>query len=253
MTSGSSGIDYFVSSDLFETTASTDAREARRIAGTASDIVNPAEVDNGNGTLVSSGAPAVDTVQTTSDGLSHRGGVLTENRRRKHDHDPPWRGRGDGTQDYTEQLVLFDSLTASLPEMFGPPNAPKVAALSTQALLSGLVEEGDHAYHCIQHSKKFHPNFDPVLRGVLLGDSAAKILLTAGSKVCCYKGRFVKKTFIYFDIESLPPRSFSWRSLRANKFLQNFVKARAVSKHGKHATVCRHLNYLDYFSFARAL
>ncbi|CAM9554800.1 unnamed protein product, partial [Laminaria digitata] len=115
VTSGSPGIDYFVSSSLFETKTSVLSRNAR------------AEGNIG---------------------------------------DTAWRwGRGDGAQDFTEQLVLFDSLTASLPEMSGPSNAPDIVALEVRALTSGLLREDDHAYHCIQHSKKFHPDFDPVLRG----------------------------------------------------------------------------------------
>ncbi|CAN0521758.1 unnamed protein product [Ectocarpus sp. 12 AP-2014] len=97
---------------------------------------------------------------------------------------------GEGEQDYAEQLVLFDSLTASLSEVFGPANAPSsaVAAVAAAAASSrpraeiSLVE-GDHLYHCIQPSKKFRPDFDQVMKGVLQRDPAAKILLTAGSEV----------------------------------------------------------------------
>lgn len=192
MTSGSPGIDYFVSSSLFETKTSIEAREARRIAGTASDVAAAtAAADDGTSFSVAS---CVTTSADVDRPLPHGrpdacGEVLSHNARAGGStDDTAWGGRGDGAQDFTEQLVLFDSLTASLPEMFAPPNAPHLLALEARELSSGLLREDDHAYHCIQHSKKFHPDFDPVLRGVLLGDAAAKILLAEGSKV-----RFLKR------------------------------------------------------------
>ncbi|CAM9364868.1 unnamed protein product [Ectocarpus sp. 4 AP-2014] len=103
----------------------------------------------------------------------------------------PWQGRGgEGEQDCTEQLVLFDSLTASLSEVFGSANAPSSAVATVAAAVASprpraemSLVEGDHLYHCIQHTKKFHPDFDQVMKGVLQRDPAAKILLTAGSEV----------------------------------------------------------------------
>lgn len=197
VTSGSPGIDYFVSSDLFETEVSIDAREARRVSGTSSDIEVAAAIIGSNGTSVGDPAPLLNTVEKTAGSWpnddrelspqpqeelvkENEKNVAEEERRR----DPSVRGRGDGTQDYSEQLVLFDSLTASLPEAFGPTNNPDVATRDARTS-SGFLREEDHAYHCIQHSKKFHPDFDRVLRGVLLGDPAAKIILTASSKVGC--------------------------------------------------------------------
>lgn len=188
MTSGSPGIDYIVSSTLFETKASVEAREARRLAGTASDVA-AATTAADDGTSMSIGS-CVTTSANVDRPLSRSppdscNEVLSHNALPEGKIDyTAWRGRGDGTQDFTEQLVLFDSLTASLPELSGPSNAPHIVALEARALSSELLREDDHAYHCIQHSKKFHPDFDPVLRGVLLGDAAAKILLTQGSKVC---------------------------------------------------------------------
>lgn len=193
VTSGSPGIDYFVSSSLFETKRSVEAREARRLAGTASDVAAATAADD-DGTS-SSVASCVMTSANVDRPLSHGrsdacGEVLSHDARSEGStDDTAWRGRGDGAQDFTEQLVLFDSLTASLPEMSAPPNAPHIEALEARTLSSGLLREDDHAYHCIQHSKKFHPDFDPVLRGVLLGDAAAKILLAEGSKV-----RFLKRS-----------------------------------------------------------
>lgn len=208
VTSGSPGIDYFVSSELFETALSTDAREVRRIAGTASDISQAAAA------AAARALEAAETAYTTTsdeegidDGPNHVSSatayaLATGSDRRQ---PGPQRGlqtttsnggeaggNGDGgnaEQDYTEQLVLFDSLTASLPEVFGPPNAPSgraavLAAVRESSSTQGSLTEGHHWYHCIQHSKKFHPGFDPVLRGILESDLAAKILLTTGSKVC---------------------------------------------------------------------
>lgn len=191
VTSGSPAIDYFISSDLFETTTSIEGREVRIVAGTGNDIIdataheeNVSEVFTSRCSSSSSDS-GVQTAVCEEEGRQHHhsaGGSLasTKEPRGRRGRDP-WEGRGDGTQDYSEQLVMFDSLTASLPEDFGPPNKPPDARATRR--VAGLAE-GDHGYHCIQHSKKFHPDFDPVLRGVLLGDPAAKILLTAGSKVC---------------------------------------------------------------------
>lgn len=222
MTSGSPGIDYFVSSQLFETAVSIDGREARRIAGTASDISavtgaeGAADDDEEYGTNQTFSRPAPfggDIGQPDTTASSHRRlhprGNLPRTRTQpllaeeNHDNSRPqqqWQGRGgDGAQDYTEQLVLFDSLTASLPDVVGPAHAPSsaVAAVAAAARVSsstaaalGPLLEGDHLYHCIQHSKKFHPDFDPVLRGVLQSDPAAKILLSAASEVRFYPTRY---------------------------------------------------------------
>lgn len=240
VTSGSPGIDYFVSSQLFETAASIDAREVRRIAGTASDISQAAAAaaaraleaaseaahtnndesaiivdDDGTNhvkisSATSSDAPATtgpdgrrpglqrDLQTTGCKGDAGTGGGSGDGR-------PGCRKGGGGggcaEQDYTEQLVLFDSLTASLPEVFGPPpraisrTAAVLAAVgeSWSTTTPGSLAEGHHLYHCIQHSKKIHPDFDPVLRGILESDPAAKILLTTGSKVCspqCNRGGY---------------------------------------------------------------
>lgn len=210
MTSGSPGIDYFVSSDLFETTASIDARELRRIAGTASDLSLATTVTNDAGAEGCDDDDSVhsptarDTCQAdtlrSGDGQPHHyenlprsrtHQTLAEEKRNTTQNLEPWRGRGgEGEQDYAEQLVLFDSLTASLSEVFGPENAPSSAVAAVVAAAAPSrpraemsLEEGDHLYHCIQHSKKFHPDFDQVMRGVLQRDPAAKILLTAGSEV----------------------------------------------------------------------
>lgn len=191
MTSGSPAIDYFVSSDLFETPASIEGRDIRRAAGTGSDI-NTAAYENVSEVtaLHSSSSSSIHGTQTAvrEDRHSLAGDLFASTTKESHGRrgDDPWRGRGDGTQDYAEQLVLFDSLTASLPEAFGPPNDYPDGRATRR--LVGLME-GDNGYHCIQHSKKFHPDFDPVLRGVLQGDSAAKILLTAASKVCSFSHR----------------------------------------------------------------
>lgn len=210
MTSGSPGIDYFVSSDLFETTASIDASEFRRIAGTASDLslattvttdasAEDCDDDDSVHSPTAGGTCRADPL-LSGDGQPHHyqnlprnttHQTLAEEKRSATQNLEPWQDRGgEREQDYTEQLVLFDSLTASLPEVFGPANAPssEVAAVAAAAAASrpraeiSLVE-GDYLYHCIQHSKKFHPDFDQVMKGVLQRDPAAEILLTAGSEV----------------------------------------------------------------------
>ncbi len=212
MTSGSPGIDYFVSSELFETSVSIEAREARRNAGTASDILKAAiTADAAANAADAKDAEAldVDGRDLDVDGTSHvppdhrqsrpRSGVVPRMIKQRDtegvdgDSVPEQRreGGGDGEQDYAEQLVLFDSLTASLPEAYGPANVPStmaatLAATGASSFLSAAIRSisgGDHFYHCIQHAKKLHPTFDRVLRGVLQTDPVAKILLAAGSEV----------------------------------------------------------------------
>lgn len=181
VTSGSPAIDYFISSSLFETQASIDAREARRIMGISRDIAYAAAITN---TSLDFLVPWTGEGDHSTAGWKRRQCVESSSEREKCiTTSTPRRARGDGTQDYTEQLVLFDSLTASLPEPFGPLHAPDAAKRIAQAVTAGFIEDGDHVYHCIQHSKKFHPSFDDVLRGVLLADRAAKILLTRSSEV----------------------------------------------------------------------
>lgn len=217
VTSGSPAIDFFVSSELFETAVSIDAREVRRTGGTASDIPRAAAtaaqaVEAGAETAYVfdeeevDGAPDHNSSASThasTTGSQHRQPGPQRDLRTISKHGeaaveggngagrPGWRnGNGDGEPDYTERLVLFDSLTASIPEVSFRPNAPSgtelaiLAAAGASSSKLGSRTEERHLYHCIQHSKKFHPDFDPVLKGVLKSDPAARILLTAGSKVC---------------------------------------------------------------------
>lgn len=239
VTSGSPAIDYFVSSDLFETSASIEGRDIRRAAGTGSDI-NAAVYENVS-ELTAPHSSSSSSSASSSSSLSSIHGTqiaVREDRHRpagdlfasttKESHgrrgDDPWRGRGDGTQDYTEQLVLFDSLTASLPEAFGPPNEYPDGRATRR--LVGLME-GDHGYHCIQHSKKFHPDFDPVLRGVLQGDSAAKILLTEASKVC---SSFHGKRRAIDGGGELTNRSVVFDN---NRWMREWTERATISLHGR--------------------
>lgn len=179
VTSGSPGIDYFVSSDVFETFASIDCREARRtVAATAINFL-PNTV---NTVLANAHGSSGVVVQHGMDGRNLADGVFSEViPPAQHGGMPGEERGGDGSQDYSEQLVLFDSLSASLPEFVGPPNSPSAVAAAVRDL-TGMRDE-DHGYHCMQHSKKIHPDFDLVMRDVLLRDPAAKLVLTTGSKV----------------------------------------------------------------------
>lgn len=194
-----------MSSELFETRVSIDAREVRRITGTAGGISQAAETaytgdeegtDNGSDRISPAASHAIATgsyhrqpgLQTDRQTIGNEGEAKAEVD--NGDDVPEGQKSGsDADQDYTEQLVLFDSLTASLPEVLGPLNTPSetaemLAVAGVPSSTLGLLTEGRHLYHCIQHPKKLHPDFDPVLRGVLRSDPNAKILLTARSKVC---------------------------------------------------------------------
>ncbi|CAN0142117.1 unnamed protein product, partial [Hapterophycus canaliculatus] len=193
VTSGSPGIDYFVSSDLFETATSIDAREARRLADAESDVPTATTANVRTNHCTTATGIASENYQAFPHGQLPQPRAhhfqAEETRLISNSLEQPDQG-GDGFQDYAEQLVLFDSLTASLPETYGPANVPSSSMAAALALVASStsepgmsLREGDHLYHCIQHSKKFHPDFDVVLRGVLLSDPAAKVLLAAGSEV----------------------------------------------------------------------
>lgn len=168
-------MDYFVSSDRFETLETSEDREGRRFMGTASDILATAFGDSfprgrGDGDRDGDdGQPGKDahhaTVGWPPASVVGNSGVLQP---AKH-------------PDYSEQVVLFDSLSAMIPEPLFSANSAAARTATFRELTS--LRGGEHGYHCIQHSKKMHPIFDEVLRGVLLQDPAARILLAKGSKV----------------------------------------------------------------------
>ncbi|CAM9398000.1 unnamed protein product [Chrysoparadoxa australica] len=131
MTSGSSSVDYFVSSQLLETSTSTEARMEAHM--------HPMDL------------------------------VV--------DHDKELR-RGDGVQDYTEQVVMMDTYSGS----FAWPDVPD-PELSEQLLREyGWWNSGMHLYHCLQAHDKMHHSFDAVMRGVLENDDRGLILLKAESR-----------------------------------------------------------------------
>ncbi|CAM9425748.1 unnamed protein product [Choristocarpus tenellus] len=157
VTSGSLGIDYFISSTMFETNKGLDAREARRLAGSAESL-----------SIAATAAQAADSMFPQNTSLALHTGSRTDGHV----------GTGDSSQDYTEQVVSFDTLSTIYKEA-PSPNASDIA-FALQSL--GLQGE-THLYHCMQHSKKLHPDFDLVIKGVLSTDLEAKILLLKGSKV----------------------------------------------------------------------
>ncbi|CAM9109444.1 unnamed protein product, partial [Discosporangium mesarthrocarpum] len=148
VTSGSPGVDYFLSSTLFDTEVSLEAREARAISTTVRKRFDTAAA-----------------IQSMDHPGAH---AITEHIR-----------FGDGSQDYSEQVVLFDSLSTVYPAI----SSPNTSSIMSAQHSVGLAGEGLHLYHCMQHSKKLHPEFDVVLREVLLNDPKARILMLEGSKV----------------------------------------------------------------------
>ncbi|KAJ8601687.1 hypothetical protein CTAYLR_003176 [Chrysophaeum taylorii] len=75
----------------------------------------------------------------------------------------------DGLQAYAEQLVLFDSRTIGI-------EPPAVVSRVEPPRTDSPV------FACLQHSKKFHPDFDLVLRAVLEAVPDAKILVLEGTR-----------------------------------------------------------------------
>lgn len=142
ITCGSESVDYFVGSELFETAASIDGREMRRIR----------REQRGEQEWDGSGEDEDDEVLVI----------------------------GDGNQDYTEQLVLFESLSGafrSLPADLIPSQADIDEALREE----GLTQD-DHIYNCMQYTRKLRPDFDVVLRGILERDPQAKIILLTDAR-----------------------------------------------------------------------
>lgn len=74
----------------------------------------------------------------------------------------------NGIQRYTEQLVLFDSRTIG---MRPPPLAVRPATLPERP-----------RFACLQHSKKFHPDFDDVLLLLLREVPQATIIVLEGAR-----------------------------------------------------------------------
>lgn len=212
ITSGHMAVDYFLSSDLFET-----AGETTRHEGTAKPN------DGGNSTA---------QFPFHAKGLRH--GVHDGSLRKIPNTTLDAIGSGQGNGEvYIEQLVLFDTLTG----VFQPPQKPTFARIKAtrerlvkcaqmpsvsgeldkllqprtlggiqrdasecrlkankeeaehhldrhhRNLLDGKGQDAVHLYHCLQDFKKFHPAFDVVLHGILERDPGARILLPAAAKV----------------------------------------------------------------------
>ncbi len=77
-----------------------------------------------------------------------------------------------GDEHYSEQLVRLNSMLTS----YYPPQLPPL--LKTRRDFG--LEENCHLYLCPQNLFKFHPDFDPILAEILVGDSEGQIVLVAG-------------------------------------------------------------------------
>lgn len=78
----------------------------------------------------------------------------------------------DADEHYTERLVRLKTMM-SYQRRLAPPRVlrPKSSF--------GLPEDA-HLYLCAQHLGKFHPDYDPILRGILEKDEHAHIVVTEG-------------------------------------------------------------------------
>ena len=131
-------------------------------------------------------------------------------------------GGAGGHPAYTEQLVLFSSLTSyyadpakaavaksppgtpwpTRDELFGEFGYPALPSVQDAGVAAGATavgggvqpqaaadleaawqaDEGWTLYACLQHRMKFHPGFDDALAAVLLTDPRARILLLVSAK-----------------------------------------------------------------------
>jgi predicted O-linked N-acetylglucosamine transferase (SPINDLY family) len=78
----------------------------------------------------------------------------------------------DAAEHYTENLVLFDSLTVYYDRLTKPSSGARDAARRE----FGLPRE-EHLYLCPQTLFKMHPEFDELWRSILERDAAARIVL----------------------------------------------------------------------------
>ncbi|MBI3466618.1 MAG: tetratricopeptide repeat protein [Planctomycetes bacterium] len=74
----------------------------------------------------------------------------------------------DGVSHYTEQLVLLKHL----PTYYLRPPAPLEPRRSSFGL-----DEGEHVYLCTQNLRKYHPDFDALLAGILRSDPRGVLVI----------------------------------------------------------------------------
>jgi predicted O-linked N-acetylglucosamine transferase (SPINDLY family) len=77
----------------------------------------------------------------------------------------------NGDEHYTEKLYRFRTIPTYQRRIPLPPLASRS--------MFGLPEKG-HLYFCPQRLSKFHPGFDPLLRGILEGDAQGYLILLEG-------------------------------------------------------------------------
>jgi hypothetical protein len=219
ITSGSASVDYFVSSLLFEPLLQQPDRKPERqgggggaaAAGVAATATAAAPIAEFRGAAT----PAVAAAMVP--GPRNFAAATAEPRTR-------WDFAADRSPDplkpslaassagaYSEQLVLFDTLTTGFRPPFGRPDgeddrpqgrysrtalfrrlglydtvANAAAAVATGGGggggSGGGTVEGANLYACLQHSKKLHPRFDAALRGLLEADPLAVVLLLEGAR-----------------------------------------------------------------------
>jgi predicted O-linked N-acetylglucosamine transferase (SPINDLY family) len=151
----SGGIDYFVSSDLFQF-------EANR------PLIEPYELD---------GKAVISDEEIVTAAVRNSLHPVT-----------------NGVQSYAEQMVRFDTLTAShtptrppsFPDWFSFVRNDDLSALELQRWRGtefGISYLGEWNYYaCLQYTKKLHPSFDAVLAGIIRADPRARILVLDGVK-----------------------------------------------------------------------
>ncbi|GMH79407.1 hypothetical protein TrLO_g3599 [Triparma laevis f. longispina] len=77
-----------------------------------------------------------------------------------------------GGDAYVEQVVYFQTLTASIP----PPSLPNLP-------LPPPLSPHLHYYALLQYSKKIHPMLDDAILGIVRGDDEGRVLMLEGSRV----------------------------------------------------------------------
>lgn len=110
--------------------------------------------------------------------------------------------------DFSEQLILWEALPCWMPQMIFPEPAARADF--------GLAPDW-HIYACLQNPRKFHPDFDALLAGILRADPRGHLVLVADPDA--ELAQQVSQRFQQ-TMPELMPRIWIFPALPNDRFLQ---------------------------------